>query len=485
MGFRRSAIRLIFRGAGVWALAGVALTLMFASVSAAAPTGEGGFSDLERRLIVQALQRTADGAGAPTAAVDDATLQAMILRQARIEAGQRLRPVEVDRLWALQPPVRDLAAEFAAARAEGRLEAWLRALAPADPRYAALLAVRPRYAKLVADGGWTALPPGPVLKAGDTHPSLLALRQRLAAEGYAVAAPAAGLEEVFDAPLSAVVERFQTLHGLEIDGVVGPETRRALDVTAAARLAQIDANLERYRWSPAVLPADRLEVDTGLAEATLFERGAPVLTMRVVVGDLKHKTPMFASRLEAVVVNPPWNVPSSIASAEILPKAARDKGYLARNGFRFVDGRLQQRPGPGNSLGRLKFDLPSPFGVYLHDTPGKSAFTRRIRTLSHGCMRLEKPRELAAALLGPQGWTLAQIDAAIAQMTTRRIGLDRPVPLFVVHRTAFVDADGLHLRPDVYGWDAALTRALAGRTYADAAPGATECAEADLGSLAL
>ncbi len=478
MGFRRSSIRLIARSAGAWALA---VALVFGGLAAAAPAG--AFSDLERRLIVQALQRTADGAGAPTTAVDDATLQAMILRQARIETGQRLRPIDVDPLWALQPPVRDLAAEFAAARAEGRLEAWLRALAPADPRYAALLAARPRYAKLVADGGWTALPPGPVLKAGDTHPSVPALRQRLAAEGYA--APAATPEEVFDAPLSAVVERFQTLHGLEIDGVVGPETRRALDITAAARLAQIDANLERYRWSPAVLPADRVEVDTGLAEATLFERGAPVLTMRVVVGDLKHKTPMFASQLEAVVVNPPWNVPSSIATAEILPKAARDKGYLARNGFRFVDGRLQQRPGPGNSLGRLKFDLPSPFGVYLHDTPGKSAFARRVRALSHGCMRLEKPRELAVALLGPQGWTLPQIDAAIAQMTTRRIGLDKPVPLFVVHRTAFVDADGLHLRPDVYGWDAALTRALAGRTYADAAPGATECAEADLGSLAL
>lgn len=478
MGFRRSAIRLIARSAGAWALA---VALVFGGLAAAAPAG--AFSDLERRLIVQALQRTADGAGAPTTAVDDATLQAMILRQARIEAGQRLRPTDVDPLWALQPPVRDLAAEFAAARAEGRLEAWLRALAPADPRYAALLAARPRYVKLVADGGWTALPPGPVLKAGDTHPSVPALRQRLAAEGYA--APAATPEEVFDAPLSTVVERFQTLHGLEIDGVVGPETRRALDITAAARLAQIDANLERYRWSPAVLPADRLEVDTGLAEATLFERGAPVLTMRVVVGDLKHKTPMFASRLEAVVVNPPWNVPSSIATAEILPKAARDKGYLARNGFRFVDGRLQQRPGPGNSLGRLKFDLPSPFGVYLHDTPGKSAFTRRIRALSHGCMRLEKPRELAVALLRPQGWTLAQIDAAIAQMTTRRIGLDKPVPLFVIHRTAFVDADGLHLRPDVYGWDAALTRAPAGRSYADAATGATECAEADLAGFAL
>lgn len=406
-----------------------------------------------------------------------------ILDRATLEAGLRLRPTSVDPLWGLQPQRRDLAAELEAARAAGRVEAWLADLAPADPRYAALLAARARYAELVAASGWSPLPAGPVLRPDDSHPTILDLRRRLAAEGYGPVEP---LDDPrLDAQLRAVLIQFQTLHGLEPDGVVGPATRAALDIPAAVRLAQIDANLERWRWTPWVLPADRLEVDVGTAQATLFEAGAAVLTMRVVVGDLKHKTPMFASQLESVVINPPWNVPASIASAEILPKAARDPGYLARNGFRFVDGRLQQRPGPGNSLGRLKFDLPSPYGVYLHDTPGRSAFARRTRTLSHGCMRLEAPRDLAARLLGPQGWTLARIDAAIAKVTTQRVDLTTHLPLFVIYRTAFVDAAGLNLWPDPYGWDAALARALDGMTVAEITPGATECAEGGAAAPAL
>ena len=267
--------------------------------------------------------------------------------------------------------------------------------------------------------------------------------------------------ELYDAALVPVVQDFQKRRGLAADGVVGPATLAAFNVPAEARLAQIDANLERWRWSPRPLPADRLEVDVGAATATLFQAGAPVLEMRIIVGDKGHPTPMFASQLEAVVFNPPWNVPASIAAAEILPRAARDPGYLARNHYVLTGGRLQQRPGPDNALGQVKFDLPSPFGVYLHDTPGRAAFARTVRTLSHGCMRLEKPRELAAILLAGQGWDRAAVDAAISTGTTERIGLARPTPLFVTYRTAFVDQGGLYLLPDPYGWDAQLERALA------------------------
>src|SRR5690606_8341544 len=125
--------------------------------------------------------------------------------------------------------------------------------------------------------------------------------------------------------------------------------------------------------------------------------------------------------------------PASIARNEILPRAARDPGYLARNHFAVVDGRLQQRPGPDNALGRLKFDLPSPYGVYLHDTPGRSAFQQTVRALSHGCMRLEKPRELALALLAQQGWTATSLAAAIDSGATRRVDLQEPLPLFVIY----------------------------------------------------
>lgn len=249
------------------------------------------------------------------------------------------------------------------------------------------------------------------------------------------------------------------------------------------RAAQIEANLERLRWLPRDLPLDRLEINVATADATLYRQGRAALTMRIVVGDLRHKTPIFTSRIEAVILNPPWNVPSSIAAKEILPKAARDRGYLARNHYRFVDGRLQQRPGADNALGRLKFDLPSPYGVYLHDTPGKTAFQKTVRTLSHGCMRLEKPRELAVALLESQGWSPARLDDAIETGETQRIALQSPLPLFVTYQTAIVDEAGeVRFAPDVYGWDTKLAAALAGAVHPIAeAPVDTDCSEAPPG----
>jgi murein L,D-transpeptidase YcbB/YkuD len=263
--------------------------------------------------------------------------------------------------------------------------------------------------------------------------------------------------------------------------VLGPATRAALNVTAQERLAQIEANLGRARWLPRPLPADRIEVDVGSATLRLFRGDRPTLEMKVVVGDPQHPTPMFASAVEAVIFNPPWNVPASIASKEILPRAARDPGYLARQGFVFREGGgLQQRPGPLNALGVVKFDFPSPYGVYLHDTPGKGAFLRERRALSHGCMRLEKPLELAAALLGAQGFGRSDVDAAVAAGATRRVALQAPTPLYVQYRTVTANAAGeASFWPDVYGWDgklaAALTRTSTVRVAASQA--ATDCAE--------
>ncbi|MFN3514769.1 MAG: murein L,D-transpeptidase [Phenylobacterium sp.] len=406
----------------------------------------------------------------------DEALVARLLAHAAVETGQRLDPPRINRLWGLTPARRNLAAEFEAARAGGRLAAWLAALAPQHPDYAALQEARRAYALLVARGGWETVPAGPPLRPGEDHADVPALRRRLAAEGFLPAVQADGTG--YDEALQAAVLRFQTLRGLEVDGIVGPATRGALNIPAATRLAQIEANLERLRWLPRPLAPDRLEVNSAAAVAVLFEAGKPVLSMRIAVGDLQNNTPMFASDLRTVVVNPPWNVPTSIANAEILPKAARDPGYLARNGFRFVDGRLQQQPGPGNSLGRIKFDFPSPYGVYLHDTPGKAVFARRIRTVSHGCMRLEKPKELALRLLAPQGWTAERLEAAIDAGQTQRIDLRTSTPLAVVYRTAFMDENGLNLWPDPYGWDRQLSAALASLSprTSGAAAAATDCA---------
>lgn len=390
-------------------------------------------------------------------ALGDDALVARLLAYARQETGQSRRPAAIDDLWSLTPTPRDVAAEFRTALADDGVAAWLASLSPADPGYAALRAARARYAAMTAAGGWPLVPDGEPLRPGHRGPAVTGLRARLAAEGYGE--PVATDPEAFDAPLEAALRAFQETHALSVDGVVGGETRRALNVPVAVRLAQIDATLERWRWLPRDLPADRVEVDTGAQTAVLFRGGAAVLRMRAIVGSPAHPTPMFTAQIQGVVFNPPWNVPASIARAELLPAEAKRPGLLASQGIRWVDSHLQQRPGPKNSLGQIKFDVPNRFGVYLHDTPGKGLFANPVRAFSHGCMRLQDPRALAAALLAAQGGSAAGVDAAVAAGVTRRTALRMPVPLFVVHRTARALPDGrVAFHPDIYGWDARLAR---------------------------
>lgn len=413
-------------------------------------------SAADRQAMVEALRAAGDPS--PNSR-DEAALRSAVLRLAQRELGQRIRPAAVDRMWSIQPPRRDVAAELAAAEANGRLSQWLKALSPPYGQYQRLQAALLRYRGIVEAGGWPTLAGKAKLKEDVQDPQVEVLRQRLAAEGYGQAT--AAQPDRFDAALKAALILFQQHHGLPEDGVVGPATRAALNVPAEARLQQIEANLERWRWLPRAPPGDRMMIDIGGARAALFQAGQPILRMKVVVGDPRHHTPMFASKLDAVVFNPPWKVPTSIAVKEILPKARRDPGYLGRNHFVYVEGRLTQRPGPKNSLGQIKFDLPSPFGVYLHDTPVKGAFGRPVRALSHGCMRLEKPRDLAVILLGRQGWTEEMVDQAVAAGATRRVDLKTQVPLYVSYWTVVADASGeLDFRPDVYGWDRKLVDAL-------------------------
>lgn len=468
---RQSSLRSAFRVSGLFGLL-AAVVMTAASGPAHAQSGTVAEVALpapltsEERTLLLATVQGAPAEGLPAQAVSDATPDTALIRAAlRYAAWQHGARVSNPRAvvddWGLRPAPYDAAADFAAARTAGRLADWRAGLAPQSQAYRRLALERARYAAIVEAGDWERLTSGPALGPGDTGPRVEALRRRLATEGY----PTQGdkPDAPFDAALSTQVALFQVRHDLGGDGRVGAATIAALNVPARERLAQIDLNLERERWAPRDPAADRIEVNIASADLVLYSGGAPVLTMRTVVGKPSTRTPMFAAAVERIVFNPPWTVPTSIAQGELLPRERANPGYLASRHVRIVGGQLVQSPGPDAALGVLKFDFPSPYGVYLHDTPNHAVFRRDDRAVSHGCVRLDEPRALAAALLARQGWTAAQVTAGIAAGRTRAVALEQPMPVLVAYRTAVAGDDGaVRFHRDVYGWDARLARVLAG-----------------------
>jgi murein L,D-transpeptidase YcbB/YkuD len=238
-----------------------------------------------------------------------------------------------------------------------------------------------------------------------------------------------------------------------------PRQPASPDRTADARLQQIVVNLERLRWLPRSLPADRVWVNTANAELVLYRDDRPVFTTRVVVGETDKQTPEFRTTIDSLLFNPPWNVPISIATQEILPKLAQNPEYLSRHHMVMRgNGAIQQLPGAGTALGQLKFEMQDRFDVYLHDTPLKALFARDNRRQSHGCVRVQNPRDLAALLLRQP---VEVINQGIALGYTNRRMLPAPIPVFVVYQTAFAGADGgIEFRPDVYQRDAEIWQHL-------------------------
>ena len=230
---------------------------------------------------------------------------------------------------------------------------------------------------------------------------------------------------------------------------------------SANRLRTIEVNLERQRWLPRRLPMNRAWVNVADERLVLYRAGQPVFSTRVVVGeDVEHnQSPEFQATIDASFYNPPWVIPADIAKAEILPKLSHDLDYLTRNKMVLLaNGEVEQLPGPEAGLGLIMFDMPNRFDVYLHDTPDRYIFSRDNRRISHGCIRVQNPREFAALLMEQP---LDAINQGIATGNTIRNDLPTPTPVFVVYQTAFVDTDGtLQFRPDFYNRDAAIWRAL-------------------------
>jgi murein L,D-transpeptidase YcbB/YkuD len=402
-------------------------------------------------------------------------------------AGGKVDPEKLHPLWVAHGREREVFEVFGRLLATGDLEGAVRGLAPPAPEYWRMVDALAWCRGLEEAGGWEALDFERDLQNGMRDPHVPALRRNLAAHGDLTAGDAA--DDRFDATLEAALRRFQARHGLATDGVVGPETRREMSVSAAARRRQIEVNLERMRWLPHAWEDRYLVVDTADFSLAAFERGAEELHMRVVVGEAYTKTPVFSDVMEYLEVNPYWNIPDGIAAREILPRIQRDAGYLARQRIellsgweasaRAVDpatvlwqqvtgesfpGRLRQLPGPGNTLGRIKFMFPNRFHVYLHDTPARDLFLRHQRALSHGCIRVEAPLDLALFVLQDDPrYTREYLEGLIASGERHVILLPAPTAVHLLYRTAWVDPDGVvHFRRDIYERDQVVWAALRG-----------------------
>jgi murein L,D-transpeptidase YcbB/YkuD len=402
------------------------------------------------------------------ASLDSATLVRIALDHARAVHSGRLMPDDFQKDWGIRPQPYDPLPGFTAAVAQDRLAAWVRSLPPPYVGYDTLVKGLDRYRTIAAAGGWPQLSVAPVF--GSRGPAVAKLRERLAMEDPAV--PASG--DRFDAALLDGVRRAQRRYGLNPAGQVGAQTLAALNVPVEQRIRQIMANMERWRWLPSELDRHRVQVNIAAAVLTVFDGDEPVMSMKAVTGRPGNETPMLVSRINSIVINPPWNVPSSIATKELWPKERANPGYLKRNGFRVIDNgdgskRLQQSS-EKSALGRFKFDFPNNFAVYLHDTPAQSGFSKFDRLASHGCVRLEKPADLAKLLMRTTpDWQPDKIDAAVEAGKTVRAQMAEPVSVYLMYWSAFANQNGqVGFRDDPYGWDGKLAASVERRSATQA-----------------
>jgi L,D-transpeptidase YcbB len=330
-------------------------------------------------------------------------------------------------------------------------------LRPAIPQYERMRTALLAYHEAESRGGWTLVSADSTLREGGRAEAVTQLRQRFVdgvnVEEATLARSGASDPSLFDVGLKRAVELFQDRHAIAPDGAIGAGTLEELNRTVAERVAELRLNLDRWRWLPDHLGDRYVIVNIAGFELEVVEQGRVIESMNVVVGQRTTATPIFADSIRFVVVNPYWNVPDGIMERTIRPAMNRDPNYLARNDMEIVDGRVRQRPGPLNSLGRYKFIFPNDFDVYLHDTPDGHLFSRAERAFSSGCVRIERPRDFARMLLRLQSdHDPESLDAIRAAGSERWIKLDRPLPVYLLYFTAWVNEDGsVRFHRDVYG----------------------------------
>ncbi|WP_372987121.1 murein L,D-transpeptidase [Marinobacter sp.] len=402
----------------------------------------------------------------------------------------KVNPQTIHAEWSASRQPQDLAVTLADALRNNTIAATLDSLRPTHRAYAKLMEARNRLTPLLGHP-WLPIADGPSIHPGNLDPRLPEIRRRLTALGdiQAPADPETTVTDptLYSEDLDLVIPSFQARHGLEPDGIIGKKTLAAVNLLPVERIRQIDASLERWRWLPQSLGEDYVIVNIAGFGLQLVMDGREALRSRVIVGQPYRQTPVFSDRIRYLVFNPTWTVPRKLMIEDLLPLIIRDPGYLERQGISVYQGwgaerqeidpatidwsslsrdnfpyQLVQAPGPLNALGQVKFMFPNPYAVYLHDTPGQYLFGRQERSFSSGCIRVEKPMELAEQLLaGAPEWNRKNIDRLLEEKTPVTAVLPDPIPIYIQYWTAWVDEDGrIQFRDDIYNRDFRLLAQL-------------------------
>ncbi len=469
--------------------------------------------DYGGRALADAVERARQGEPMPAPALQplDAALTRAVERYLSDLHRGRVDPRTIHEQYAVVwPGDFNAAITLQGALAANRLSAAAREAWPRLPVYQRLREALARYRALGDHPAWRQpLPPLPSpkksrpgkLEAGGAYAGLPLLAERLRVLGdLAEVPPAVPVHGVADGAaeparyegrIVAAVQAFQERHGLTPDGVLGPATVRALQVPPARRVRQIELALERLRWTPLQQGARMVVINIPEFRLRAYEvvedRIEVREEMKVIVGRmLDTRTPLFDEDMRFIEFAPYWNVPPSIARKELVPRLRRDPGYWAREGFEFVGGagevntalssagldavmagraRIRQRPGPQNALGDIKFVFPNRDNIYLHHTPSVRLFERDRRDFSHGCIRVEKPVELAKFVLkGMPEWTEERIAEAMAAAKSSTLRLNEPVPVLITYGTTLVREGRIYFFDDIYGHDRLLDAALRARS---------------------
>ena len=368
------------------------------------------------------------------------------------------------------------------------LAAYLASLPPAHRHYTNLKNALKIYRNLARQGGWEKIPSGKILRPGDSDHRIPVIMKRLAITGD-IDAPVEGERVAYAAELVPSVKKFQSRHGLKPDGVVGPLTRRAMNVSVQKAIRRIVINMARWRWQEHFLGEKYILVNVASFDLSGFKDDELKIQFPVIVGKLQHQTPVFSDRVRYIDFNPYWNITPSIARREELPGLRKDPYHLVKRHIRLFSSwksdaveldsttmdwmnitprqisrfKLRQDPGPWNALGAVKFIFPNKYDVYMHDTPSQNLFNQNNRDFSHGCIRVSDPPGLALFILsdGTGAWTLEKIQAILDSGKRTVIRPEMAVPVHITYQTAWVDKNGLIcFNKDIYGRDKKLLQAL-------------------------